>query len=156
EGAANGRPVAFEVRDGATPAVAVSGGVVVVTATTDDVDGYAQPWDSGTRPAKSTPRQIAAYWAALLQDYVSLFGQGQRPSRTAGAPPGRRGAGRPLGGRAGAGGGGGRARLAGRDPAARDAQGAARHGAAAPRGRPRRRGHGGRRTLGGDARGHGA
>src|SRR4029077_4202480 len=45
--------------------------------------GYAQPWEPGAKPSKSTPRQIAGYWAAILQDYVSLFGQGQRPSRTA-------------------------------------------------------------------------
>jgi hypothetical protein len=81
--AAANRPTSFEVRDGATPAVAVTGGPVVVTATAEDVDGYAQPWDPGTRPSRSTPKQIATYWAALLQDYVALFGQGQRPSRTA-------------------------------------------------------------------------
>src|SRR5207245_802005 len=73
------RPVTFEVREGAAPAVAVTGGAVLLTATTDDVDGYAQSWEPGAKPPRSTPRQIAGYWAALLQDYVSLFGQGQRP-----------------------------------------------------------------------------
>ncbi len=77
------RPVSLEVREGATPAVAVSGGEAIVTATPDDADGYTQAWDGGARPGRSTPRQIAGYWAALLQDYVTLFGQGQRPSRTA-------------------------------------------------------------------------
>jgi FHA domain/IPT/TIG domain len=86
QGAAN-RPTTFEVRDGAAPAVAVTGGPVVVTVTSEDVDGYAQPWDPGTRPSRSTPKQIAVYWAALLQDYVALFGQGQRPSRTAELSP---------------------------------------------------------------------
>jgi FHA domain-containing protein/IPT/TIG domain-containing protein len=86
EAAAN-RPPTFEVRDGASPAVAVTGGPVVVTATSDDADGYAQPWEAGTKPARSTPKQIAAYWAALLQDYVVLFAEGQRPSRTAELSP---------------------------------------------------------------------
>ena len=80
-------PPVFEVREGAAPAVAVSGGAVVVTATAEDADGYAQPGEAGARPTRSTPRQVAAYWAALLQDYVALFGQGQRPSRTAELTP---------------------------------------------------------------------
>ena len=86
ESAAN-RPPTFEVRDGASPVVAVTGGPVVVTATSDDVDGYAQAWDAGTKPARSTPKQIAAFWAALLQDYVVLFAEGQRPRRTAELSP---------------------------------------------------------------------
>ena len=81
------RPVSLEVREAPAPAVAVTGGPVVVSATPDDVEGYAQAWDPGARPARSTPRQIAGYWAALLQDYVTLFGQGQRPSRTAEMTP---------------------------------------------------------------------
>jgi hypothetical protein len=85
--AAATRPVAFEVREGAVPAVAVSGGEVLVTATAEDAQGYAQAWEPGTKPARSTPHQVAAYWAALLQDYVMLFGQGQRPSRTAELSP---------------------------------------------------------------------
>jgi hypothetical protein len=39
------------------------------------------------KPARSTPRQVAAYWAALLQDYVTLFARGERPSRTAELSP---------------------------------------------------------------------
>lgn len=85
--AAASRPVTLEVREGATPAVAVAGGPVVVTATPDDVEGYALPWDPGAKPARSTPRVIAGYWAALLQDYATLFAQGQRPSRTAELSP---------------------------------------------------------------------
>ena len=81
--AASSRPVSFEVREGAAPAVAVAGGAVVVAATAEDADGYAQPWDTGVKPSRATPRQVAAYWTALLQDYVTLFAQGQRPSRTA-------------------------------------------------------------------------
>jgi hypothetical protein len=84
---ATSRPVTLEMRDGASPAVAVTGGPVLVSATPDDVEGYALAWDAGSKPSRSTPRQIAAYWAALLQDYVTLFGQGQRPSRTAELTP---------------------------------------------------------------------
>jgi hypothetical protein len=86
-GSAVSRPVSLEVREAPAPAVAVTGGPVVVSATPDDVEGYAQAWDPGARPTRSTPRQIAGYWAALLQDYVTLFGQGQRPSRTAEMTP---------------------------------------------------------------------
>jgi hypothetical protein len=81
------RPVSLEVREAPAPAVAIAGGAVVVSATPDDVEGYAQAWDPGAKPTRSTPRQIAGYWAALLQDYVTLFGQGQRPSRTAEMTP---------------------------------------------------------------------
>src|SRR6185503_13346876 len=77
-----GRPVTFEVRDAAAPAVAANG-QVIVTATSEDSEGYAKPWDTGSRPARTPPRQIAAYWAALLQDYLTLFTQGLRPTRTA-------------------------------------------------------------------------
>ncbi|PYQ41208.1 MAG: hypothetical protein DMF77_16510 [Acidobacteria bacterium] len=81
------RPVSLEEREAPAPAVAITGGPVVVSATPDDVEGYAQAWDPGAKPTRSTPRQIAGYWAALLQDYVTLFGQGQRPSRTAEMTP---------------------------------------------------------------------
>jgi hypothetical protein len=80
---ATSRAVTLEVRDGAAPAVAITGGPVLVSATPEDVEGYAQAWDAGAKPSRSNPRQIAEYWTALLQDYVTLFAQGQRPSRTA-------------------------------------------------------------------------
>ena len=81
------RAVTLEVREGASPAVAVAGGPVVVSVAAEDVEGYAQAWDPGLKPTRVNPRQIAAYWTALLQDYVTLFGQGQRPSRTAEMTP---------------------------------------------------------------------
>ena len=84
---ATSRAVTLETREGAAPSVAVAGGPVLVSATPDDVEGYAQAWDSGAKPGRSTPRQIAGYWTALLQDYLTLFGQGQRPSRTAELTP---------------------------------------------------------------------
>ena len=81
------RAVTLEVREGASPAVAVAGGPVLVSVGAEDVEGYAQAWDPGLKPTRVNPRQIAAYWTALLQDYVTLFGQGQRPSRTAEMTP---------------------------------------------------------------------
>jgi hypothetical protein len=87
---ATSRAVTLEMRDGASPAVAITGGPVLVSATPEDVEGYAQAWEAGAKPTRANPRQIAGYWTALLQDYVTLFGQGQRPSRT--AEPDSRGA----------------------------------------------------------------
>ena len=84
---ATSRAVTLEMRDGAAPAVAITGGPVLLSATPEDVEGYAQAWDAGAKPARSNPRQIASYWTALLQDYVTLFAQGQRPSRTAELTP---------------------------------------------------------------------
>lgn len=84
---ATSRAVTLEVREGASPSVAVAGGPVLVSVSAEDVEGYAQAWDAGAKPARVSPRQIAAYWTALLQDYVTLFGQGQRPSRTAEMTP---------------------------------------------------------------------
>jgi hypothetical protein len=77
DAAGSGRPVVLEMRDGASPAVAVSGGDVVVTATAEDPEGYAR--EAGAKGGRATPRQLALHWTALLQDYLSLFGQRQRP-----------------------------------------------------------------------------
>jgi hypothetical protein len=79
EAAAGGRAVSLEVRDGASPAVAVAGGEVVVSATAEDPEGYAR--QAGAKGGRATPRQLAQHWAALLQDYLSLFVQRQRPVR---------------------------------------------------------------------------
>jgi hypothetical protein len=77
EAAAGGRPVSLEVRDTPAPAVAVAGGDVLVTATPDDGEGYVR--ESGGKGAKPSPKQLAQHWAALLSDYLGLFGQRQRP-----------------------------------------------------------------------------
>jgi hypothetical protein len=79
EAATAGRAVSLEVRDGASPAVAVAGGEVVVAATAEDPEGYAR--QAGAKGGRATPRQVAQHWTALLQDYLSLFGQRQRPVR---------------------------------------------------------------------------
>jgi hypothetical protein len=75
--------LALEVREHqGNAAVAVSGAAeALVTATPDDAAGYAETWEAGARSARLTPRNVATYWAALLQDLVSLFVARQRPYR---------------------------------------------------------------------------
>jgi uncharacterized protein (TIGR03437 family) len=64
---------AIELREKPEPAVAVKGGAVVVTAT---------PADAATYAGRPLPRALGRYWAALVEDYLALFGQRQRPYRT--------------------------------------------------------------------------
>ena len=77
DAAADGKSVILEMRDGASPAVAVAGGAVVAATTAEDPEGYTR--EAGPKGVRPTPRQIALHWTALLQDYLSLFGQRQRP-----------------------------------------------------------------------------
>ena len=78
--AAASRPVTLEARD-SPPSVAVAGGGVIVTATADDAAGYGRGPDAGMKGQRTTPRALAGFWAALLQDQLALFVQHQRPSR---------------------------------------------------------------------------
>ena len=78
--AAASRPVTLEARD-SPPSVAVAGGDVVVTATADDAAGYGRGPDLAMKGQRTTPRALAGFWAALLQDQLALFVQHQRPSR---------------------------------------------------------------------------
>jgi FHA domain-containing protein/IPT/TIG domain-containing protein len=78
---ASSRRVAFEAREAPAPAVALAGGGVIVTATPDDAAGYGRGPDPPMKGQRATPRGLAAFWAALLQDQLSLFVQHQRPSR---------------------------------------------------------------------------
>jgi len=78
---ASSRRVAFEAREAPAPAVALAGGGVIVTATPDDAAGYGRGPDATMKGQRATPRGLAAFWAALLQDQLSLFVQHQRPSR---------------------------------------------------------------------------
>ena len=50
---------------------------LLVAATPEDAAAYAEI--GGVR--RPTPRALADYWAALLQDYVALFVRGERPTR---------------------------------------------------------------------------
>ena len=78
--AAASRAVTLETRD-APPSVAVAGGSVLVAATADDAAGYARGPDPAMKGQRTTPRALAGFWTALLQDQLTLFVQHQRPSR---------------------------------------------------------------------------
>ena len=72
-------PAVIEVRG---EAVAVAGQAeVLVRATAEDAAGYSQPWNTVMKGQRATGASLAAHWAALLQDYVTLFQQHQRPTR---------------------------------------------------------------------------
>lgn len=81
--AAGRTPPRFEFRDKPAPSVAVVGSPApLLVATAEDAAAYEKPWDpsaKGTRRAAS--RGVANYWAALLQDYFSLFVLRERPLR---------------------------------------------------------------------------
>jgi hypothetical protein len=63
-----GRPADVEARQ--PPALAVVGGAVVARATAEDAAAYA-----------ASPASVAAHWAALVGDYLAMFGRGERPTR---------------------------------------------------------------------------
>jgi hypothetical protein len=70
--------VTLESREKPTTGVAIAGKPdLLVAATPEDAAAYAEI-GGGRRP---TPRALADFWAALLQDYVSLFVRGERPVR---------------------------------------------------------------------------
>jgi hypothetical protein len=80
EAAVAGRPAAVELRDKPAPGVAVAGSATpFVIATSADAAGYDEAWDPAAKGRRSTPQQIAAFWAALLQDHLTLFVKFQRP-----------------------------------------------------------------------------
>lgn len=72
------RAVPLEVREKPTTGVAIAGKAdLLLAATPEDAAAYTEI--SGGR--RLTPRALADFWAALLQDYVSLFVRGERPIR---------------------------------------------------------------------------
>jgi hypothetical protein len=73
------QPVTLSVLSGPPRIVAGGHDEAVVTVTEEDAAGFAQPWAGGRR---GTPQLLAEYWAALLQDYLLLFAQRDRPYRT--------------------------------------------------------------------------
>lgn len=73
ESAARGS-VTVELREKPEPAVALAGGAAPIV-TAGAADGAVYP---GSRPSA---RALARYWTALLQDYLALFAQRQRPFR---------------------------------------------------------------------------
>lgn len=63
-------------------AVAVAGQAQpLVRATGEDAAGYSESWNTVMKGQRTTASGLAAHWAALLQDYVTLFQQRQRPTR---------------------------------------------------------------------------
>lgn len=80
DAAAAGAALAFEART--TPAASVwlvGATEPLVSARAGDASAYVRV----ARASASSPSALAAFWAALLQDYATLFVQGQRPMRTA-------------------------------------------------------------------------
>ena len=77
--AAASRPVPVEVKDGAAPQI-TAGGAALLTVTAEDAEGMARGWD-GVPGARVSAPALARYWAALLHDYLGLFGQRLRPNR---------------------------------------------------------------------------
>ena len=78
--AAASRPAVLEARDRPAPGVALSGSPsLLVAATAEDAAAYAR--EPSARGQRATPRSLAEFWAALLQDHLTLFVQRQRPLR---------------------------------------------------------------------------
>jgi len=79
EAAASG-PVTLEARDKPTTGVALAGNRgLLVAATAEDAAAYAR--EPSARGQRATPRVLAEFWTALLQDHLTLFVQRQRPLR---------------------------------------------------------------------------
>ena len=77
--AALSRPVALELREKPEPAVAMVGSAeTLVKATAEDAAAY-DDWDTSAKGRRSSPRAVATFWMALLQDQLSLFIRHERP-----------------------------------------------------------------------------
>jgi hypothetical protein len=78
--AAGSRPATLEARDKPTTGVALAGTPsLLVAATAEDAAAYSR--EPSARGQRATPRGLAEFWAALLQDHLTLFVQRQRPLR---------------------------------------------------------------------------
>jgi hypothetical protein len=70
----------LQVRDETHPSVGAAGaGAPLVAVWPGDTSAY----DRRVRAGSGGARRLAAFWAALIEDYLTLFVQGQRPSRVA-------------------------------------------------------------------------
>jgi hypothetical protein len=79
--AATRQAVSLESRNN-PPSVAVVGQAQpLVTVTPEDAAGYGEGWE-GPRAAAPGVRELATFWAALLQDHLTLFVAHDRPTRT--------------------------------------------------------------------------
>jgi hypothetical protein len=78
--AAAGKAPVFEVRDQPETSVGVPGREgPVVTVTAEDAAAYELSFEPGLKGKRPSVRGLAAYWAALFQDYFTVFVQKQRP-----------------------------------------------------------------------------
>jgi IPT/TIG domain len=78
---AQSKPPAFELRGQPQPGVGVVGDVrTFLVPTPEDAAAYSKNWESGRGEGRRiAPPALARHWAALLQDYFSLFLYRQRP-----------------------------------------------------------------------------
>jgi hypothetical protein len=81
DAAAAGQTVKVEARESPVGCVGTGNAACLVTATADDAAGYDEAWCK-TKGARSTPRALAVHWAALIDDYLTMFVAKQRPFRT--------------------------------------------------------------------------
>ncbi len=84
--ASNGGAVVFEARTQPSPGVGVVGAPdLVATVTAEDVAAYGAPADN--QAASPTPAAVAEHWAALLNDYLSIFVRNEKPFRVLALSP---------------------------------------------------------------------
>ena len=86
---AHARPPAFELREKPQPGVGVVGDVrTFLVPTPEDAEAYSKNWETGRGAGRRVaPAAVARHWAALLQDYFSLFLYRQRPLKLAAISP---------------------------------------------------------------------
>ena len=75
-----GESVSFEYREAANGVGVAGSKATLVVATAQDAAAYGETWDPSVRAASVTPKAVARYWVALLQDYFTLFVAHQRPT----------------------------------------------------------------------------
>ncbi len=79
----SGKAPTFELRESPRPGVGLAGGALLLAAAPADVAAY----QSQAKGQQASPRGLAAYWNALLQDYFALFTAYRRPSAVAELSP---------------------------------------------------------------------
>jgi len=78
--AAASKPAVLEARERPAAGVALQGSPsLLVAATPEDAAAYGR--EPSARGQRASPHGLAALWAALLQDHLTLFVQRQRPLR---------------------------------------------------------------------------
>ncbi len=86
---AQAKPPAFELREQPRPGVGVVGDVrTFLVPAAEDAEAYSKNWETGRGAGRRVAAAaVARHWAALLQDYFSLFLYRQRPLRLAAISP---------------------------------------------------------------------